>query len=455
MTNALPLGIPIMPGTPVDNESPTKAFVIACVDPRYINVVQDYLAKHLGKNGFTYDLFILAGASLGGLNPSVTSSCSYVSAGTKWADALFEHIQVAILLHNVTQVLIFDHLDCGAYKLCNGTAGVPNGTSDSTVTHIEKFTTLRGLINARTFTKNSGGSGLGSAIFTSGIQGYIINDGSTAPAGSLFDIQTSEYLRESYPVGSVSGARVLVLGCIDPRFSALLTAFLRDYKGVKFTYDLTILAGASIGANQSYTTFPATRTPPALGNYPLNLIGSLGKDWGPTFFDHISIAKALHDITEVWVFDHLDCGAYKRILYGDTTNPDNSIADHTAELVKLQTYIATYTVGATGNNTLNSPFTLAFKGFVMGVDGAITKVVDDGNGVKLNRYEFTPVQNIRDSSDYTKYKKQIAIYNSTQIDLSVDPWFPHGHEYKLDWLNGKNKCTGCKSGAFNGGVTFN
>lgn len=61
---------------------------------------------------------------------------------------------------------------------------------------------------------------------------------------------------------------------------------------------------------------------------------------------------------------------------------------------------------------------------------------------------------IRDSSDYTKYKKQVAAFKSTQIPLSKDPWFVRGQDYKLDWLNGRNKC-GCASRAFNGVVTFN
>uniref|UniRef100_A0A6C0JLB9 Uncharacterized protein n=1 Tax=viral metagenome TaxID=1070528 RepID=A0A6C0JLB9_9ZZZZ len=416
MTNALPAGTPILPGTPVDNESTTKAFVIACIDPRYINVIEDYLAAHLGKNGFTYDLFILAGASLGGLNTS-GSVCSLAS--TNWQTTLFDHIQIAISLHNVTQILIFEHLSCGAYLGCS--------VADTMTQHIAKFKSLQTPINARTWTNYAGTSSPGTTIFSNGIKGYIINDGSTSNAGSLYDIQTSEYLNEYYPVGTVSGARVLVVGCIDPRFSALLTAFLRGYKGVQFTYDLTTFAGASLGINQSY------------GGYNYSLL-SQGTTWGPTFFDHLAVAKSLHNITEVWVFDHLDCGAYKRFLYGDVTNPDNSISDHTTQLVSLQGRIAS-----------SSP-SLAFKGFVMNTDGTIVKTVDDGRGVIINRYEFTPAQSIRDSSDWTSYKKQSAMYKSTNIASSSDPWFVHGEQFRLDWLNGKNKCSGCAANAFSGTV---
>jgi len=62
---------------------------------------------------------------------------------------------------------------------------------------------------------------------------------------------------------------------------------------------------------------------------------------------------------------------------------------------------------------------------------------------------------IRDSSDWIKYKKQTAIYASTQINQSRDPWFVRGQDYRLEWLNGENKCSGCGAGAFRGQVDFN
>ena len=36
------------------------------------------------------------------------------------------------------------------------------------------------------------------------------------------------------------------------------------------------------------------------------------------FFDHIQLALDLHGISEVWVFDHLDCGMYKATLKLET-----------------------------------------------------------------------------------------------------------------------------------------
>jgi len=389
-----PFATPILPGTPIDNSAPTKAFVLACIDPRYIDALEQYLKDTLGVNGFTYDLFILAGASLGALN-TTGSLCGYATAN--WQQTLLEHIQVAILLHNVTQVLVFDHLDCGAYKLC----GAPNNdNTDTQDNHIAKFNSFKSLIFAS----------FGPPI-TNNIFGYVINDSSLGHPGCFFDIQTSSYLPVCQYISGGVGARVLVLGCIDPRFSSMLTSFLINYKDVQFSFDLTILAGSSLGANQSYTgAFPATRTPPALGSYPSNLIPQFGGAWGPTFFNHLSIARALHGITEVWVFDHLDCGAYKRIKFGDVANPDLLIPPHTEELNKLMEYIDTYTAGA--DYLGNSSTSLAFKGFVMDTNGGIEKVVDNGLGIRyVTRTPFGSSRIRAPASDYTDNKA----YNTADI----------------------------------------
>ena len=393
-----PFATPITPGTPIDNSAPTKAFVLACIDPRYINALEQYLIDELGVNGFTYDLFILAGASLGGLN-TTGSLCPY--ATTNWQQTLLEHIQVAILLHNVSQVLVFDHLDCGAFKLC----GPPNSdNTDTQSTHIAKFELIKNLIEASFFSTNSGGSGTGATIFTAGILGYVINDSSLGHPGCFFDIQTSSYLPVCQRISGASGAKVLVLGCIDPRFSSILTSFLINYKEVQFSFDLTILAGSSLGANQSYFgVFPATRTPPSEGDYTGNLISGLGAAWGPTFFNHLSIARALHGITEVWVFDHLDCGAYKRIKFADVGEADLDIPPHTEELEKLRGYIDQYTANT---DYLGNPATsLAFKGFVMDTAGRVIKVADNGLGVTY--VATTPFGSSRiraPASDYTDNK---------------------------------------------------
>jgi len=190
------------------------------------------------------------------------------------------------------------------------------------------------------------------------------------------------------PKGTNSGAKVLVLGCIDPRYSAVMTSFLTQYQGVQFIYDLFILAGASLGANQSYTTFPTKRAVGNRGSYPNNVladgaagVGNLGRTWGPTFFDHLSVARLLHQITEVWVFDHLDCGAYKLILNGNLGAPDDVNGPHITEMKKLQTNINSFTSQHDPINT--APYSLSFKGFVISKNGEIENVINDGTGTEI------------------------------------------------------------------------
>jgi carbonic anhydrase len=366
------------------------AFVLACIDPRFASALEAYLAEELAQVGFfTYDLFILAGASLGG-NLTGPSGCSVVSTGSNWQATLLDHIQAAITLHNVTSFYVVDHLLCGAYSNC-----VLSGGPDTSPTpHSTEFDTLKALIDGTSFFANGTGTATpGSTIFPTW-QGLYFD----VPVGSqtsLRDYTTgTEQFVEYFPPNTT--AKVLVLGCIDPRFNALLTSFLVNYKEVQFIYDLFILAGASLGVNQSYNTDGTPRTSGSTGTaYPNNAlapnpgraaIGPIGATWGSTFFDHLSIARLLHQITEVWVFDHLDCGAYKLIKLNDGTTPlvlppDNDIAPHTEELLKLQARINTYTSGA--DYLTNPPTHLAFKGFVIDDAGGITKVVDDGGGIRF------------------------------------------------------------------------
>jgi len=84
-------------------------------------------------------------------------------------------------------------------------------------------------------------------------------------------------------------AKAVVLTCMDFRFVNDSVYFLN--KQYKDDYNKLSLAGASLGYNQD--TF---------------------KEWGVTIDKHIELAKQLHDVDEVIVIDHMDCGAY-RILY--------------------------------------------------------------------------------------------------------------------------------------------
>ena len=140
------------------------------------------------------------------------------------------------------------------------------------------------------------------------------------------------------------GASVLVLGCIDPRYAHSLAWYLTHTQELKGDYDLFTLAGAALGVLQ--TQFP---------------------HWGQTFHDHVGLAIALHDIQEIWVFDHMDCGAYKKLVLGGLDKPDTDESVHVEKLKELQT-------------ELKSKYPqLGFKGYIISVQGSVKNVIDASN----------------------------------------------------------------------------
>lgn len=411
----IPEYAPISNTIPPTSSSPAgTTFVLACIDPRFASALEAYLKKELADPGFySYDLFILAGASLGGTltgngtpdgPPNTNNKCAVVSANTNWRETLIEHIQAAITLHDVKSFYVIDHLDCGAFKNCDNA-----GDDIIPGPHSTQFTALKAIIDGTGFVPHGGGFPVnGSVIFPTWNGLYFdipVNSYTTLRDYPTNTKQAIEYFPPNYT------AKVLVLGCIDPRFNAALTEFLIGYKDVQFIYDLFILAGASLGANQSYTGGLTKRGTSSTGDYPNNSlvdgrapIGPMGQNWGPTFFDHLSIARLLHQITEVWVFDHLDCGAYKLIKLNDGSTPlslpsDNDPAPHTVEIEKLQKLVNTYT--STTDHLNNPPTTLAFKGFVMDMSGNITKVVDSQTGVSIPGETFGSSRIRNPASDYT------------------------------------------------------
>jgi carbonic anhydrase len=97
----------------------------------------------------------------------------------------------------------------------------------------------------------------------------------------------------------------LLLTCMDYRLIGNVTDYMQHHS-MKEKYDQVILAGASLGVNN--TTYP---------------------NWGETFWQHLSTAIALHSIHEVIIMDHRNCGAYKLLLKQDF--PADANADQLKE----------------------------------------------------------------------------------------------------------------------------
>ena len=132
------------------------------------------------------------------------------------------------------------------------------------------------------------------------------------------------------------GASTFVLACIDPRFTEFLAHYLIHEKDIAHDYDLFALAGAELGANQ--TKF---------------------KQWKKVLVNHIDIAIDLHDIKQILVFSHMDCGAYK--VFKDIDKDDDPHL-HKDELKKL------------GKFMKKKYPSLVYKGFIMDTHGAIFRV---------------------------------------------------------------------------------
>ena len=90
-------------------EGDTDALLLSCMDYRLIDDTAQYMQneRHLLNR---YDYVILAGASLG------VNQRRY----RNWGRTFWQHLDTAIALHHIHEVIIVDHRNCGAYKIFLG-----------------------------------------------------------------------------------------------------------------------------------------------------------------------------------------------------------------------------------------------------------------------------------------------------------------------------------------------
>src|SRR5262245_39256114 len=86
----------------------TDALLLNCIDYRLTGATTDYMTQQ--KMAGKYDQIVLAGAALGAKNDKFPD----------WGKTFWDHVQVAIDLHNIHKVVVVDHRDCGAYKVILG-----------------------------------------------------------------------------------------------------------------------------------------------------------------------------------------------------------------------------------------------------------------------------------------------------------------------------------------------
>jgi carbonic anhydrase len=86
----------------------TAALLLSCMDYRLVDEIERYMAGRGLRD--KYDHVILAGASLGAVTDKFPS----------WGQTFWDHLKVAIDLHQIHKVIVLDHRDCGAYKVILG-----------------------------------------------------------------------------------------------------------------------------------------------------------------------------------------------------------------------------------------------------------------------------------------------------------------------------------------------
>ena len=95
-----------------------NVFVISCMDLR----LTDDLVKFLNFDNLTnrYDHYISAGVSLCHCTHLsdyfVKPHPDYYKCLEAWAQTALSHLELAIKLHHVEDIYLFEHMDCGAYK---------------------------------------------------------------------------------------------------------------------------------------------------------------------------------------------------------------------------------------------------------------------------------------------------------------------------------------------------
>jgi carbonic anhydrase len=132
-------------------------------------------------------------------------------------------------------------------------------------------------------------------------------------------------------------ASVLVLSCIDPRYTNDTAWFLTHNQELHADYDLVCFAGAELGVVSQAS-------------------------WRQTFFDHIDLAVKLHGVQEIWAISHMDCGMYKATL---KIKDDTQESDHTATMEELKQLLAHNPAYAN----------LGFRGYIISVNGSIKQVM--------------------------------------------------------------------------------
>ncbi|MFM1887394.1 MAG: hypothetical protein RL026_2551 [Pseudomonadota bacterium] len=114
----------------------TDALLLTCMDYRLMDDIERYMAGRGLRD--RYDHVVLAGASLGAVTDRYPA----------WGQTFWQHLDIAIELHHIQQVIIIDHRDCGAYKVLLGEAHAADMATERG-THAAQLQELRRQLQQR------------------------------------------------------------------------------------------------------------------------------------------------------------------------------------------------------------------------------------------------------------------------------------------------------------------
>ena len=125
-----------LPATKAVAAGGTDALLLSCMDYRLMDDVE----RSMSKRGMTdkYDHVVLAGAALGAITDKFPA----------WNKTFWDHLDIAIKLHNVHKVIVMDHRDCGAFKVILGEDFAKDPARETGV-HTVQLQSLRSMVKAK------------------------------------------------------------------------------------------------------------------------------------------------------------------------------------------------------------------------------------------------------------------------------------------------------------------
>ncbi len=106
-----------------------NVLLVTCMDLRLLdNVVAFMEGENLTNR---YDQFVSAGPSVSLKRPRLSDSDAFAAC----RNAFYDHLELAVALHEIKYIYIIDHFDCGAHRYASGFAQYGQDRSEDSAHH--------------------------------------------------------------------------------------------------------------------------------------------------------------------------------------------------------------------------------------------------------------------------------------------------------------------------------